>query len=333
MAKKVFLLGIFLAIIYFLLTTFQYWQFLTKTLKISPIKTLLSLDSIKTYADQVNILILGMAGRNHEGSTLTDLIVVFNYNLQTNSLITISVPRDIWSDTLQDKINSAYAYGAAKEKNGGLKLAKAEVGAIVGFPIHYAMLIDFANFAKLIDSLGGLEIEIKRGFTDHKFPIPGKENDQCEGDQEFKCRYETISFSQGVHKMNGETALKFVRSRNAIGAEGSDFARNNRQALVITALKSKFEKIIFKPNLSKWARLYQILDESLQRDINNQKLSIILKKLIFAKDKSQTRIILTRDFFDLNHNFSSKGQYILIPKNNDFRSIHQYIRLKQKGKK
>src|SRR3990167_7601650 len=237
MSKRIFLFLVLLAIIYLLLTTSRYYRFLTETLKISPIKTLLSLDSLKTYDDQVTILILGIAGMNHQGGTLSDSIIVVNYNLQTNSLLTISLPRDIWSDTLQDKINTAYAYGEAKQKGGGLKLAKAEIGAVVGIPIQYATVIDFAKFKELIDLLGGIDIDVDQTFKDNQFPITGRENDECNGDTEFKCRYETVSFKKGSNHMDGKTALKFIRSRHADGAEGNDFARNRRQQKILAAIK------------------------------------------------------------------------------------------------
>src|SRR3989344_4978518 len=237
MSKRIFLFLVLLAIIYLLLTTSRYYRFLTETLKISPIKTLLSLDSLKTYDDQVTILILGIAGMNHQGGTLSDSIIVVNYNLQTNSLLTISLPRDIWSDTLQDKINTAYAYGEAKQKNGGLKIAKAEIEAVVGIPIQYATVIDFAKFKELIDILDGVDINVERSFTDHKFPIPGRENDTCRGDTDLKCRYESITFNKGLTHMDGKTALIYVRSRHADGAEGNDFARNRRQQKILAAIK------------------------------------------------------------------------------------------------
>ena len=58
---------------------------------------------------------------------------------------------DIWSDTLQDKINTAYAYGEAKKTGGGLTLAKAELSNIIGQPVQYAAVIDFSKFETLID--------------------------------------------------------------------------------------------------------------------------------------------------------------------------------------
>src|SRR3989338_3241310 len=163
--RRLAVFGFFSIIV--VLVFFPYWQFLTKTLKISPFKSLFLLDSLKTYDNNVTILVLGIAGGNHDGATLSDSIIVANYNLKTHKLITISIPRDIWSDTLQDKINSAYAYGEAKQKNGGLKLAKAKVAGIIGMPISYGIVISFDRFQKLIDYLGGVDVTVERSFTDH----------------------------------------------------------------------------------------------------------------------------------------------------------------------
>lgn len=93
-----------------------YYRFITEEMKISPFKAVLSNDALKTFDNQVNILILGIAGQDHDGPNLSDSIIVANYNLKSNKLTTISIPRDIWSPTLRDKINSAYAYGEAKKQ-------------------------------------------------------------------------------------------------------------------------------------------------------------------------------------------------------------------------
>lgn len=310
-----------------------YYLFLSQILKISPIKTLLSLDSLKSYDDQVTILILGIAGYNYEGGTLSDSIIVADYNLKTNKLLTISLPRDIWSDTLKDKINTAYAYGEAKQKNGGLKLAKAEIEAVVGIPIQYATVIDFAKFKELIDILGGVDINVERSFTDQEFPIPGRENDTCGGDTDFKCRYESITFNKGLTHMDGKTALKYVRSRHAIGVEGSDFARNKRQQKALEAIKNRLATSIKKLNLTYWKKLYQSFDSLLTRDITNQQVAILLKNIITSPNFSQKEILLSQDFFLVSDRNSTNGQYALVPKDGNFADIHRYILLKQKGEK
>ena len=137
-----------------------YYLFVTQTLKVSPIKTLLSLDGLKIYNNHVNILFLGIAGEDRDGPNLSDSIVVVSYDLKINHLTTISIPRDVWSEALHDKINSAYAYGEAKKKGAGFILAKAEVESIIGQPIHYGAAINFDQFEELIDFIGGVEVSV-----------------------------------------------------------------------------------------------------------------------------------------------------------------------------
>ncbi len=323
--KFLVLLFIFFAFsILILLILRPYYLLLKSTLKISPLKTLLSWDSIRKVDNRTNILILGIAGGTHEGSTLSDSIEVANYDFAKNRLTTLGIPRDIWSSTLNDRINSAYAYGEAKQKGGGIKLAKAEVASVIGIPIQYSVVIDFQGFENLINYLDGIDVDIERSFTDKKYPIGGKEEDTCGGDKEFLCRYETISFNKGMAHMDGKNALKFVRSRNAIGEEGSDFARSRRQQKVLFAVKDKVTKIIQSLNISRIEELYKYTDPIISRDISNQQAAIIAKSIVFGRDFKQDTFALPRDFFDIPGSDSYDGRYVLIPKNSDYKTIHQY---------
>ncbi len=331
---KLIALIVSLLLIVFLIIK-PYLDFINKDLNISILKTLFSKDSLKTYDDQVNILLLGIAGGNHDGPNLSDSITVLNYNLKTNTLTTISIPRDIWSNSLKDKINSAYAYGEAKKPNsGGFILAKAEISEIVGMPIHYALVINFNQFKNLINYLGGIDVEVENSFVDKRFPITGKENDDCGGDPEYNCRYETISFQKGLTHMDGETALKFIRSRHAEGKEGTDFAREKRQQKVIEAIKNKLIKRLKSLNIKNYQDLYKIFNELIKRDINNQQVAIILKNIILKKDFQQKKITLDQNLF-FNPpipNNEYNGLWVLIPKNNDYTIIHKFIRCNIEGK-
>lgn len=319
----------------FIILARPYYAFVTDTLKISPLKALFSRDGLITYDNQVNILFLGIAGGNHDGPNLSDSIIVANYNFKTNNLTTISIPRDIWSPTLRDKINSAYAYGEAKKEGGGFTLAKAEVSRIVGLPIPYAAVIDFDKFKGLIDFLGGVEVNVERAFTDKKFPIAGREADDCGGsDPEYLCRYETISFKKGVTKMDGETALKFVRSRNAEGAEGTDFAREARQQKVIDAVKNTMTARVLKRNLKDYRKLYELLNSLIKRDITNQQLAIMAKNIVLKKGFDLKKITLEEKLFD-NPPISDAYDYrwVLTPATGNYDKIHSLIkcRLKNEG--
>lgn len=315
-------------LIFLILLIRPYYSFVTKTLHVSPIKTLLSFDGIKKYNDRVNLLFLGIAGADHEGPNLSDSIIVLSYNLKNNSLITISVPRDIWSEALQDKINSAYAYGEAKKKGGGFILAKAEVETIIGQPIHYAMATNFDQFEELIDFIGGIEVNVEKSFVDNEFPITGKENDQCGGDDpEFKCRYKTISFDKGVKTMDGQTALNFVRSRHAEGSEGTDFAREKRQQKVLDSIKNELIIFFKKSNLSKIEKLYELSDRLVKRDIDNQQVAIIFRKALLNKKFSQDKILLSENLYTNPETNLSRydGLWVLVPKNDDINIVHEYI--------
>lgn len=311
-----------------------YYLFVTQTLKVSPIKTLLSLDGLKTYNNHVNILFLGIAGEDRDGPNLSDSIVVISYDLKINHLTTISIPRDVWSEALQDKINSAYAYGEAKKKGAGFILAKAEVETIIGQPIHYGAAINFDQFEKLIDFIGGVEVSVENSFIDKEFPIAGKENDLCDNDLDYKCRYKTVSFTKGVSLMDGQTALNFVRSRHAEGSEGTDFAREKRQQKVMEAIKNKLITFVKKPDVVQYKKLYELADKLVKRDIDNQQLAIIFKNIILKKNFKQEKIVFSEDFFvNPTSNLDRyNGLWVLTPINDDIRTIHKYIdcRLSQK---
>jgi LCP family protein required for cell wall assembly len=314
-------------LIVFVILIRPYYLFVTQTLHVSPVKTLLSLDGLKSFNNRVNILFLGIAGADREGPNLSDSIVVISYDLKSNHLVTISIPRDIWSDALRDKINSAYAYGEAKKKGAGFILAKAEVQAIIGQPIHYGAAINFDQFEELINFLGGVEVNVENSFTDKEFPIAGKENDLCNDDPEYKCRYKIVSFTKGETLMDGQTALNFVRSRNAIGSEGNDFAREKRQQKVIEAIKDKVIAFIKENKITQYKKLYELADKLVKRDIDNQQLAIIFKNIVLKKNFKQEKIVLSDGFFinpetDLNR---YDYRWVLIPVNDDIEIIHKYI--------
>lgn len=321
---SLFLIGTLFAILCIFLIK-PYYSFLTDTVKISLFKTLFSLDSLTTYNNSVTILILGIAGGNHEGTDLSDSMIVVTYNLKSNKLLNISLPRDIWSSTLQDKINTAYAYGEIKQKGGGLKLAKAEVAAIIGHPIQYSTVINFSQFEQLIDFLGGIEVDVENSFIDNKYPVKGLEDDDCGGDPQRSCRYQTIEFKKGVTKIDGKTALIYVRSRNSQGLEGNDFARNRRQQKVIDSVKTKIIKRSKTVDLGYLKRMYQILDSLLIRDISNQQVAILVKNYLLSKNFSQRQITLSQDFFTVPNPQVYYGKYVLIPKDENFSLIKKYI--------
>ena len=204
-------------------------------------------------------------------------------------------------------------------------LAKSTVEEIVGLPVHYALVIDFSGFKEIIDVLGGIEVDVERSFVDEKYPIPGKENDECEGDPEFKCRYETLSFEKGKVTMDGETALKFVRSRNAEGDEGTDLARAARQQKVIVALKNKILslKILLSPK--KLLAVYDEMKKSIETDIDGPTAAILVRRILESRDNVEQHVV--SEEFLTNPPISPRydNQYVFLPKDGDWEPLHSWV--------
>jgi len=218
---------------------------------------------VKSDNGRVNILLLGVGGGTHEGPDLTDTIIVVSFHLTQKTLSLISIPRDIWSDSLRDKVNSAYHYGEEKKEDGGLTLSSIIIEDVIGIPIHYAMVIDFSQFESLIDYIGGIDVEVPAAFIDTEYPIAGKEEDPCDGDPMFLCRYQTVTFEKGMQHMNGKRALMYVRSRHADGEEGTDFALDNSMEIIekgiLLRTLGKFEF-----NQSRTARFLKMTEDTLR---------------------------------------------------------------------
>lgn len=275
-------------------------------------------NKFKSFDGRTNILILGKGGAGHDAPDLTDTIILASISNEDPEIDLISLPRDIWLIDLRAKLNSIYYWGNQREPDGGgLVLAKSVVEEITGIPVHYALVIDFSGFENIIDAVDGIDVEIDNSFVDEKYPITGKENDTCDGDPEFKCRYETVSFEKGLTHMDGEIALKFVRSRNAEGDEGTDLARAARQQKVLSAIKNKVSsrEIIFSPK--KLLNLKDSVLSAIETDITSSEGAVLARKVFNARE-NLTQHVLPEDFLENPPKMARYDNlYVFIPKNDD----------------
>jgi LCP family protein required for cell wall assembly len=240
---------------------------------------------LASYDNRTNILVMGKAGGAHAGPDLTDTMMLVSVSLTNHNVKIISIPRDTWIPEIRAKINSAYYWGNQRNPGGGITFAKAITEEVVGVPVQYGAVIDFSGFKYVIDQLGGIQVTVANSFTDYYYPIRGRENDTCGGDPQFMCRYETLTFKAGSQTMNGDTALKFVRSRHSLGIEGTDVAREARQGKVIDALKNKLlDKATYTNPVRDLAILKAILN-SIQTDIDYPTAGI-LARLVYGSRNS-----------------------------------------------
>jgi len=280
---------------------------------------------VESVNGRTNILILGKGGQGHEASDLTDSIIFASVSHQSSGISLFSLPRDIWIPAIRAKINSAYYWGKQKEEGGGLILAKSTVEEIVGVPVHYGIVIDFSGFIKIVDVIGGIEVDVDRDFVDEKYPIPGRENDLCDSDPLFACRYETIKFEKGKQVMNGDMALKFVRSRNAEGEEGTDLARAARQQKILLAIRQKVmsPRVLLSPK--KVLAIWKVARDSLETDITAPEAAILLRRALIARETLRSFVL---DEELLTHPPVSPrydNQYVFIPKDGNWDRVHDWV--------
>lgn len=293
--------------------------------------------TLPSYNGITNLLVLGMGGEGHDGALLTDTMILFSLNLKTNSVSMISIPRDIWVPSLEAKINSAYMIGEEREVGGGFNMIEDNVYEIIDMPIHYIASIDFNSFKEIIDVLGGIEITVEKSFTDKWYPIAGLENDLCNGDPEYRCRYETLIFEKGKQIMNGEMALKFSRSRHAEGEEGTDFARSQRQQKVIAAIKDKILSKEILLNLNKVIDLKNTVLKYLKfnKEINDKEVAGLASfGYNFWREKKEIKTIMLETGDNDNPGFlfspimEKYEAWVLEPRSGDWQEFQKYLKIK-----
>ena len=261
---------------------------------------LFSQGQLKGEADgRVNILLLGDGGAGHDGPLLTDTMMVLSINTKTNEVAMLSVPRDLYvqiGDYNKGKINSANALGEQYHyPGGGPALSEATVSKVLGIPINYYVLADFSGFRKIIDTVGGVDINVEKDLYDPYYPGG------------------TYSVSKGMHHMDGAAALKYARSRETT----SDFDRAKRQQKVLLATRDKVMNTSTLLNPSKMNDILNALGDHIRTDMQMWEA---LRAFDMIKKVDQGKIInLVLDDSPDNVLRASNigGAYVLLPKAGD----------------
>lgn len=289
----------------------------------TPTMTLIPTPTIAVPPGVFTTLLLGQGDPSHEGNNLTDSIAVHRLDTTNKTATLIFVPRDLWVSLPNQggkiKINEAYSLG-------GLELAKQTVSALTALPIQNSILVDFNQFRQIIDSLGGIDLNISKAFDDYYYPIAGKELDNCDKtpeelsainatmsgfllEKEYTCRYEHLHFDAGKTHLDGVMALKFARSRHS-DQDGSDFSRGLRQQAILVGIKNKLVALDALKNIEK---LFGQMSKMVKTDLNLETLTSISSLIINPKEYQLKQIVLSEENV-LIHSKNSRGQYVLIPK-------------------
>lgn len=274
-------------------------------------------------SDRVNVLLLGMGGEQHAGGYLTDTIMLASIQPSTGNIAMVSIPRDMvvpleghgWR-----KVNNVNAFAEAESPGSGGRAVSQALSKILDIPIDYYVRVDFVGFEQIIDDLGGVDVYVDNTLEDRRYPIRGREEAE-----DYDSRYEHLYIEEGQQHMDGSLALKYARSRHALGVEGSDFARSRRQQKVLQAVKEKLlsSNLILRPRT-----ISNVLSTVSDHMATNIKIWEIVKLWDIVKESSKDQIV-TEVLDDgpgglLVAGRSEEGAYILQPRSGDFSEI-QYL--------
>ncbi len=154
-----------------------------------------------------------------------------NENVEVNLT---SIPRDTrmpitCNENYEDKVNSAFSYGYLlnADLDEAITCQMETVEQFFGVDLDYYVLANFDTFIDLIDSIGGVDINVPYSFYE----------------MDSNDTQDALYFEEGLQTLDGEHALAYARQRHALnpytGYSGDDFERNIRQQEVLMAAVSK----------------------------------------------------------------------------------------------
>jgi LCP family protein required for cell wall assembly len=220
----------------------------------------------------------------------------------------LSLPRDLWVEIPGfgvDKINQAHFFGEVFEyPGGGPALAIETVEAALGIKIDYFATVNFDAFVEGVDQIGGIDIDVAETINDNKYP------DNCYG-------YEPFFIGQGEQHLDGQTALKYARTRATFGG---DVDRANRQQQVVMAVRDKILRLDMIPQLlTRAPELWRIFQDNIRTDLTlNQALQLALLAEKISAANIRTEVI---DYEYVYSETAPDGQQVLVPIRENIRAL------------
>ncbi len=245
-------------------------------------------------ADVINVLLIGMDRQPGQTHWRTDTLIVASLNPKARTLGLLSIPRDLYvyiPGVGYNRINVADFYGELRGKKN-TALLRETILHNLGFPIHHFVRGDFQGFVRVVDTLGGVDVEVTCPIDD-VFPDPASPTGTSE-----------MHLTPGIHHLDGKTALYYSRSRLST----SDYDRSRRQQAVLRGLWAQAIRLNVLPKVPE---LWNNLSDATDTDLN---LSQIIA-LAYAGSQLQPQRIKSR-YLDwrIGHAWTTpQGAWVLVP--------------------
>ena len=177
-----------------------------------------------------------------------DTLILVTFNPKTLNATMLSIPRDsyvpiaCWSNKAENKITHAAGYGNDCMMN--------TIEQYLGINIDYYAKINFKGLVKLVNAVGGVDIDVQQTL--------------CTDDS---SRGGEICVYPGYQTLDGEHALVYARNRHAL--VNGDFGRNEHQQEIVLALTNKIKTI---NNVAKFMEILDTVSNSLDTNLTTQQM-------------------------------------------------------------
>lgn len=232
---------------------------------------------LKPGDGRFSLVILGKGGAGHPGGGLTDSIQILSLDPLTNQATLASVPRDFYvsAQGTRMKINAVYQSAEQKKAGTGGAAIRETLEQVTGAEMHGFVLIDFEGVVDVIDALGGVTVNVPEAITDLSYPAANQ------------IDYAPFRIKAGTQVLNGETALKYARSRKTT----SDFDRSARQQLIIQAVRDKALSLGVITNPKKLNDLTTALGKHFQTDLATSLWLTVMKAYGEAEGNTTSAVL------------------------------------------
>jgi LCP family protein required for cell wall assembly len=252
-----------------------------------------------------NILILGIDRRPGEGNAVrTDTILLVRSDFSGSRLVLLSIPRDLWVTIPgegSDRINTAHLYGELAAPGNGPQRTIETIQHNFNIPIHHVLRLNFSAFRDVIDAAGGIDLEVPVAIIDDAYPT-----------DDYGTLH--IEIPAGPQHMDGETALRYARSRHG----SSDFARAARQQQIIIALITKMSS---PSGLLRAPQVYQAFNQAVETDMRLRDLFRLALAWLRAGQQGTQQIVINQDLTTPHR--TAQGAAVLLPRWDSIRPMIQ----------
>lgn len=241
--------------------------------------------SVNITKKPFNVFISGIDTYGNINSvSRSDVNLIATINPENHTIILTSIPRDyyvkLYDKNEYDKLTHAGIYG--------IDTSIKTIEDFMNIKINYYVKVNFTSLVKVVDELGGIDVDSKFAFTSQ----------------------DGFTYKKGINHLNGKEALSFSRERKALPR--GDKSRGENHQAVLTAI---INKSLTKSVLTKYSSLIKSLKPSLVTNFTNSEITDFIKMQLDKNIKWKITYLNLdgTDGYEYTYSYTKNKLYVMIP--------------------